>query len=97
MSIALVLLGCILPLTSTASAIAIGLQRLGAALVTWPKYCSLLLITMKLASLVVIAMLIIYHQSTKKILTGRSSFSAKRFEKFLVICMQFTLKMKLLP
>jgi CBS-domain-containing membrane protein len=96
MSIALVLLGCILPLTSTASAIAIGLQRLGAALVTWPKYC-FLLITMKLASLVVIAMLIIYHQSTRKILTGRSSFSAKRFEKFLVICMQFTLKMKLLP
>jgi CBS-domain-containing membrane protein len=96
MSIALVLLGCILPLTSTASAIAIGLQRLGAALVTWPKYC-FLLITTKLASLVVIAMLIIYHQSTKKNLTGRSSLSAKCFEKFLVICMQFTLKMKLLP
>ena len=38
---------------------------------------------MKLASLVEIALLIIYHQGTKKILTGRSSFSAQRVEKFL--------------
>jgi hypothetical protein len=40
-------------------------QPLGAALVKWPKYF-FLLITMKLASLVEIALLIIYHQGTKK-------------------------------
>jgi hypothetical protein len=44
--------------------------------VKWPKYF-FLLITMKLASLVEIDMLI------RKFLTGRSSFSAKRVEKFL--------------
>jgi hypothetical protein len=38
----------------------------GAALVKWPKYF-FLQITMKLASLVEIALLIIYHQGTKKI------------------------------
>jgi hypothetical protein len=41
-------------------------DTVGAALVKWPKYF-FLLITMKLASLVEIAMLIIYHQGTKKI------------------------------
>jgi hypothetical protein len=39
--------------------------KIGAALVKWPKYF-FLLITMKLASLVEIAMLIIYHQGTKE-------------------------------
>jgi hypothetical protein len=52
----------------------------GAALVKWPKYF-FVQITMKLASLVEIALLIIYHQGTKKFLTGRPSFSAKRVEK----------------
>jgi hypothetical protein len=40
-------------------------DTVGAALVKWPKYF-FLLITMKLASLVEIAMLIIYHQGTKE-------------------------------
>ena len=39
--------------------------EVGAALVKWPKYF-FLLITMKLASLVEIAILIIYHQGTKE-------------------------------
>jgi hypothetical protein len=39
--------------------------KIGAALVKWPKYF-FLLITMKLASLVEIAMLIIYYQGTKE-------------------------------
>ena len=39
--------------------------KVGGALVKWPKYF-FLLITMKLASLVEIAMLIIYHQGTKE-------------------------------
>jgi hypothetical protein len=55
---------------------------------------------MRLASLVEIAMLIIYRQGKEKVLTGRTSFSAKHVfcdPHVICICMQFTLKMKLFP
>ena len=52
-------------ISATSTSIPTALSPLGAALVKWPKYF-FLLITMKLASLVEIALLIIYHQGTKK-------------------------------
>jgi hypothetical protein len=49
---------------------------------------------MKLVSIVEITMLIIYHQGTQKIWPEGPRFLQNMLERFyVVICMQFTLKM----